>query len=62
MKALLGRHVPETRQMVRQLIEGKLICQPILEGGRPGGYQFAATGTYGGLLHGTNESGGGQGI
>ncbi|HEX3203773.1 MAG TPA: hypothetical protein VHQ67_03405 [Nitrospiraceae bacterium] len=61
MKALLARHVPETRQMVRQLIEGKLICRPILEGSRLG-FQFASTGTYGDLLQCTNESGGGQGI
>jgi hypothetical protein len=61
MRALLGRHVPEARQILRKLIEGKLVCQPVLEAGRPG-FQFAATGAYGGLFEGTNDSGGGQGI
>jgi hypothetical protein len=53
-------HVPETRQLVRQLIEGKLICRPLLKGGRPG-FEFAATGTYRGLLEAVNDSGGGHG-
>ncbi|MDE3242652.1 MAG: hypothetical protein KGO52_08060 [Nitrospirota bacterium] len=61
VKALLGRHTPQARQILRKLIEGKVICQPVLEGGRPG-YQFAATGTYGRLFNDTNDGGGGQGI
>ena len=61
VKTLLVRQVPQARQILRKLIEEKLVCQPVLKGVRRG-YQFEATGTYGGLFRSANGSGGGQGI
>ena len=67
LPSLIGRHVPQARQMLRKLLDGQILCEPILEDGNPG-YRFTATGTFGGLLAGkmalnysANESGGGQG-
>ena len=60
--ALLGRHVPLARQMLRTLLEGQILCEPIEEDHRPG-YRFTATGTFGRLLTGTsvvNAGGGGD--
>lgn len=61
--ALFARHVPQARQMLRKLLDGHILCEPIMEGGKPG-YRFTATGTFDRLLTGmkvVNESGGGQG-
>ena len=61
--ALFARHVPQARQMLRKLLDGYIVCEPITEGGRAG-YRFTATGTFDRLLTGlkvVNESGGGQG-
>lgn len=61
--ALLGRHVPLARQMLRTLLDGNILCEPIEEDHRPG-YRFTATGTFGRLLTGTsvvNAGGGGEG-
>ncbi len=61
--ALLGRHVPLARQMLRTLLDGNIVCEPIEEDQRPG-YRFTATGTLGRLLTGTsvvNAGGGGEG-
>ena len=61
--ALFSRHVPLARQMLRKLLDGHIVCEPIVEGGKPG-YRFTATGTFDRLLIGVkvvNESGGGQG-
>lgn len=61
--ALFARHVPQARQMLRKLLDGHIVCEPILEGGKRG-YRFTATGTFDRLLTGVkvaNESGGGQG-
>lgn len=61
--ALLGRHVPLARQMLRTLLDGHILCEPIEEDHRPG-YRFTATGTFGRLLTGTsviNAGGGGEG-
>lgn len=60
---LFVRHVPQARQMLRRLLDGHIVCEPIVEGGKPG-YRFTATGTFDRLLTGmkvVNESGGGQG-
>ncbi len=62
--ALFARHVPLARQMLRKLLDGHIVCEPILEGGKRG-YRFTATGTFDRLLTRVkvvNESGGGQGI
>ena len=60
---LLGQHVPLARQMLRTLLDGHILCEPIEEDHRPG-YRFAATGTFDRLLTGTsvvNAGGGGEG-
>ena len=49
LPALFARHVPQARQMLRKLIDGHILCESILEDGRPG-YRFAATGTFDRLL------------
>jgi hypothetical protein len=48
-KALLSRHVPQARQMLRRLLDDHLVCEPYMEQGQRG-YPFAATGSYGALL------------
>jgi site-specific DNA recombinase len=61
--ALFARHVPLARQMLRKLLDGYILCEPIMEGGMAG-YRFTATGTFDRLLTDfkvVNESGGGQG-
>ena len=45
LRNLLGRNVAQARQVVRQLLEGRLVCQPF-EDAEARGYTFAATGTY----------------
>jgi hypothetical protein len=63
LPSLLDRHVPLARQMLRKLLAGHILCEPIMEGGKRG-YRFTATGTFDRLLSGVrvvNESGGGQG-
>ena len=63
VKALLGKHIPQARQMLRKLIEGRIVCKPF-EDARGRGYELTATGTYAGLLgekllvkHGGGEGG-----
>ena len=48
-KALLSRHVPQARQMLRRLLDDHLVCEPYNEEGQRG-YRFAATGSYGALF------------
>lgn len=61
--ALFARHVPQARQMLRKLLDGNIMCEPIVVNGRLG-YRFTATGTFDRLLTGVrlaaNESGGGH--
>ena len=57
-RALLGRHVAQARQMLRRLLEGRLVCEPLDDDdGR--GYAFTATGTYRRLLGESVNVGGG---
>ena len=61
--ALFARYVPQARQMLRKLLDGHIVCEPIVEG-KKRGYRFIATGTFDRLLSGmkvVNESGGGHG-
>ncbi len=63
LPALFARHVPQARQMLRKLLDGHILCEPIVEGGKAG-YRFTATGTFDRLLTGfkvINDGGGGQG-
>jgi hypothetical protein len=44
VKGLLGRQIPHTRQLLRKLIPGRIVCTPFDDaGGR--GYVLAAKGT-----------------
>jgi site-specific DNA recombinase len=63
LPAVFGRHVPMARQLLRKLLDGHILCEPIMEEGRPG-YRFTATGTFDRLLTGAqvvNHGGGGEG-
>ena len=64
---LFLRHVLQARQMLRKLLNGHILCEPIMENGKAG-YRFTATGTFDRLLTGltvthepANVFGGGQG-
>ena len=61
--ALFARQTPIARQMLRKLLDGHIVCEPVEKGGKRG-YRFTATGTFDRLLTGVeviNQSGGGQG-
>ena len=63
VKGLLGRHVPQTRQMLRKLISGRIQCAPFNDA-RGRGYNLVATGIYASLFSGkmlVKDGGGGQG-
>jgi hypothetical protein len=63
VKALLGRSIPQARQMLRKLIEGRIVCAPFQDA-RGRGYTLTATGTYAGLLNEkmlVKDGGGGHG-
>lgn len=63
VKHLLGRHVSPTRQMLRKLIDGHIVCTPFADA-RGRGYELTATGTYAGLfkIPAVNDGGGEGGI
>jgi hypothetical protein len=61
--SLFERYIPLARKMLRTLLDGHLLCEPIEENGKPG-YRFTATGTFDCLLTGAtlvNRGGGGEG-
>lgn len=62
VKGLLVRHIPHTRQLLRKLIPGRIVCTPF-DDARGRGYVLAATGTYAGLLgqHIAVKQSGGEG-
>ena len=63
LPALFARHLPQARQMLRKLLDGHILCEPIIEDGKRG-YRFTATGTFDRMLSGievVNGIGGGQG-
>jgi hypothetical protein len=51
VKALLGRHTPQARQMLRKLLAGKIEMEPVAEDGRRG-YRFRGQLTFERLLGG----------
>ncbi len=64
VKGLLGRNIPQTRQILRKLIPGPIVCTPFNDA-RGRGYTLTATGSYAGLLAGSptvKQSGGEGGI
>jgi site-specific DNA recombinase len=67
LPSLFLRHVPQARQVLRKLLNGHILCEPIMENGKAG-YRFTATGTFDRLLTGltvanepANVFGGGHG-
>ena len=63
LRGLLTRQVSEARNVLKTALNGSLILQPVVIGGRKG-YRFHGTGSYGSLLaysQATNDGGGGQG-
>jgi DNA invertase Pin-like site-specific DNA recombinase len=64
LKGLLGKHVPQTRQMLRKLLDGPILCTPFTDA-RGKGYEVTATGSYAGLFRvpvAVNDGGGEGGI
>ena len=51
VKGVLGRNIPQSRQVLRKLIPGRIVCTPF-DDVRGRGYTLAATGTYAGLFSG----------
>src|SRR5262245_20958971 len=51
IKGLLGRHVPQTRQILRKLLVGRLTCEAFENDGQRG-YRFTGQGSYVPLLSG----------
>lgn len=51
IKGLLGRHVPQTRQILRKLVVGRLTCEAFEKDGQRG-YRFTGQGSYEPLLPG----------
>jgi site-specific DNA recombinase len=51
VRGLLSKHVPQARQMLRKLVNGRLQVTPIERNGRKG-FRFEGQGTYGKLLAG----------
>ncbi len=49
VRGLLGQHIPQARQMLRKLVNGRLACTPYEENGRKG-YRFTGRVTYRRLL------------
>ena len=45
LRDLLSRHVAQARQVVRLLLEGRLVSEPF-DNGKEHGYKFKAMGTY----------------
>ncbi len=65
VRGLLGRHVTRARQMLRKVLDGRIVCEPFEENGVRG-CRYRATGSYGRLfasgLASVNHGGGGEGI
>ncbi|MEE8492722.1 MAG: hypothetical protein V3S25_01650, partial [Nitrospirales bacterium] len=65
VRGLLGRHVTRARQMLRKVLDGKIVCEPFEENGVRG-CRYRATGSYGRLfasgIASVNHGGGGEGI
>ena len=49
VRGVLGRHVPQTRQILRKLLVGPLPCEAFEDGDRVG-YRFIGHGTYAALV------------
>ena len=63
VKGLLGRHIPQTRRMLRKLVRGRITFTPF-DDTRGRGYALSASGSYAGLISEkllVNYDGGGEG-
>jgi hypothetical protein len=52
VRGLLGRRIPQTRQLVRKILTGRLACEAFAEPDGSKGYRFSGEATYGRLLAG----------
>ena len=59
VKTLLGRHIPQSREMLKKILHGKFVCQPF-QANDVRGYRFYASGTYGHLLCGEHVANDGR--
>ena len=59
VKTLLGRHIPQSREMLKKILHGKFVCQPF-QANEVRGYRFYASGTYGRLLCGEHVANDGR--
>jgi hypothetical protein len=59
VKTLLGRHIPQSREMLKKILHGKFVCQPF-QANDVRGYRFYALGTYGPLLCGEHVANDGR--
>jgi hypothetical protein len=51
-RGLLGRQVPQARQILKKLLDGPVVFEPVREGIREG-WRFAGFGKLSALMHGT---------
>jgi len=56
VRGLLGRRIPQTRQLVRKMLVGRLACEAFTEPDGAKGYRFSGEATYGRLLAGSATS------
>ena len=59
VKTLLGRHIPQSREMLKKILDGKFVCQPF-QANDVRVYRFYASGTYGRLLCGEHVANDGR--
>jgi hypothetical protein len=56
VRAVLGRRGPETRRLIREVIQERVPCEPFREDGEVG-YRFAVRASFGALLTGSTNDG-----
>ena len=59
VNTLLGRHIPQSREMLKKILDGKFVCQPF-HANNVRGYRFYTSGTYGRLLCGEHVANDGR--
>jgi hypothetical protein len=50
----LGRHTPQSRVLLRQIVTDRIDCEPFREGDQVG-YRFTVRASFGGLLTGATD-------
>ncbi len=56
VRGLLGRRIPQSRQLLRKVLIGRVACEAFEEPGGAKGYRFSGEATYGRLLAGSATS------